>query len=429
MCRSLLVLLLLPTLTWAGDFEREPISYSKATPRNAITQLQERMDAGKLTLTFDPRHGYARSLLQALNVDESSQTLVFSKTSLQRERIRPSTPRAIYFNDEVYVGYCQRGTVMEISVVDPQLGAVFYTLDQEVQDRPRFVRQTDTCLICHGSSQTMHVPGHVIRSVYADSEGYPLLGSGTYRIDQTSPLSQRWGGWYVTGTSGQQKHLGNLIVQGRRAPEREAETAGRNVTDLSPYFKTSAYLTPHSDIVALMVLEHQGDMHNLLTRASFLTRQALHEELEINKALGRPASHRSESTVSRIRSAGEPLVRYMLFSGETQLTEPLKGTTSFAAEFVQKGPRDRQGRSLRDLDLTKRLFKYPCSYLIYSPSFDALPAPVKEYVWRRLGEVLSGRDRSDEFAHLSAEDRGTLREILRQTKPDVPRSIFEDGRP
>lgn len=414
---SLLVLMALPA--WAADFEREPISYSKATPQNAITRLQQRIDAGEVTLDYDSRFGYARSLLKALNVPESSQMLVFSKTSLQRERIRPSTPRAIYFSDDMYIGYCQRGAVMEISAVDPQLGTVFYTLDQEPQTKPRFVRQTDTCLICHGSSQTMHVPGHVIRSVYADTDGYPLLASGSYRIDQCSPLSQRWGGWYVTGTSGKQGHLGNLIVRGRRAPEEGTNDAGRNVTDLSNYFRVANYPTPHSDIVALMVAEHQADMHNFLTRANFLTRQALHEEQEINKALGRPANYRSDSTTSRIKSAGEPLVRYMLFSGEAKLTEPVKGTSGFTEEFAQRGPRDLQGRSLRDFDLKTRLFKYPCSYLIYSESFDGLPAEVKGYVARRLNEVLTGKDRSEEFAHLSDADRKAILEILRATKPDL----------
>ena len=208
---------------------------------------------------------------------------------MQRHRISPKTPRALYFNDDVYIGYCQRGDVLEISAVDPQLGAVFYTLDQNETAQPQFTRQGDNCLICHGSSQTKDVPGHVVRSVFSDASGLPILASGTFRIDHTSPLSRRWGGWYVTGTHGGQKHLGNFIVTRESEPEEVVNDAGLNVTDLGERFNTSAYLSPHSDLIALMVLEHQTEMHNLIVKANFQARLALHEEAELNRELGRSA--------------------------------------------------------------------------------------------------------------------------------------------
>jgi hypothetical protein len=403
-----------------ADIEREPISYSTAPTRNAVARLQQRLSAGQVRLDYDDKVGYLRSLLRELNVPVSSQTLVFSKTSLQRERIKPATPRAVYFGDDAYVGFCQNGVVLEVTAVDPQLGSVFYSLDQEKSGGPKFTRQGDTCLICHGGSMNQGFPGQLVRSVYADVEGYPVLASGSFRIDHTSPLENRWGGWYVSGTSGKQKHMGNLIVRGRRRPEDIDNTPNLNVTDLGKYFKTDRYLSPHSDIVALLVLEHQAEMHNVLARASYQTRLALHDEAELNKALGRPADYRSESTTSRIKSAGEPLVKYLLFSGEARLTDPVKGTSGFAEEFVKRGPRTRDGRSLRDLDLRTRLFKYPCSYLIYSESFDALPAVVKDYVLRRTYDVLSGKDAGEDFAHLSAADRKAVLEILRETKPNLP---------
>ncbi|MCI0464230.1 MAG: hypothetical protein L0Z62_45430, partial [Gemmataceae bacterium] len=255
----------------ADDFEREPISYSAAAGDNAITCLQKRIDAGQAKLAWTQEHGYLPALLRELKVSPSTQMLVFSKTSFQRNRISPRTPRALYFNDEVYVGFCQHGDVLEISAVDPQLGAVFYTLPQEQTARPQFTRQTDSCLICHASSQTQGVPGHVVRSVFADSTGLPLLASGTYRITQASALETRWGGWYVTGTHGRQTHLGNLVVRGRTAPRPGEDHHGLNITSLARHCDTSAYLTPHSDLVALLVLEHQAEAHNLLTRASFQT--------------------------------------------------------------------------------------------------------------------------------------------------------------
>ncbi len=405
----------------AGDFEREPINYSKTPANNTVSRLQQRIDAGQITLTYEDQGGYLRSLLHELNVPVSSQTLVFSKTSLQRERIKPTTPRALYFSDDTYVGYCQNGTVLEVTAIDPKLGSVFYSFDQEKVDKPKFTRQSDSCLICHGSSMNHGFPGQLLRSVYSDGDGYPILASGSYNIDQTSPLENRWGGWYVTGTSGKQKHLGNLIVRGRRRPEDVDNTPNLNCTDLGKYFKTELYPSPHSDIVALMVLEHQSEMHNLLARASFQTRIALYEAVELNKALGRPLDYRSESTTSRIKSAGEPLVKYLFFSGEARLTDPIKGTSGFAEEFVKRGPRDRSGRSLRDLDLKTRLFKYPCSYLIYSESFDVLPDEVKDYVLGRVHDILSGKDTSKEFAHLSVADRTAILEILRATKPNLPK--------
>jgi hypothetical protein len=386
---------------------------------NAVSRLIDRLAAGRTSLRSDGDHGYLRSVLRELQVPESSQVMVFSKTSLQRQRIGPKTPRAVYFNDDVYVGFCLRGDVIELSTADPQLGTAFYTLDQHDESAARITRQTDSCLVCHGSSQNHGVPGHLVRSVFADRQGLPLLTAGSYRTDYTSPLRERWGGWYVTGTCGKQVHLGNLIADKGRV-EAEDNTRGVNVTDLHDRFTADLYPTPHSDIVALMVLEQQAEGHNRITRANLLTRAALDDAAEMNKALGRPADYRSESTTSRIRNAGEPLVKYLLFSGEAKLTDRIVGTSGFARDFADRGPRDRHGRSLREFDLERRLFKYPLSYLIYSRSFDALPAPVKDYVLARLWDVLSGTDTSADFAHLSAADRRAIIEILCDTKSDLP---------
>jgi hypothetical protein len=403
----------------ADEFDREPIRYSTARANNVVSRLQERLDAGAAALKFENDHGYLRSFLQALDVPASSQMLVFSKTSLQRERITPKTPRALYFNDDVYVGFCQQGAVLEISAVDPNLGTVFYTLDQEPVARPKLTRQTDNCLQCHGSTQTRGVPGHLVRSVFADRSGQPILSMGGFRVDQTTPFGQRWGGWYVTGTHGSQKHLGNLIVRGQREPEEIDNAAGQNVISLQDRLTIGSYLTPHSDVVALLVLEHQTEMHNLIAKANLQTRVALHEEAELNRELGRGADYRSETTWRRIRSIGDPLVKYLFFSKEAPLTEKVQGTSSFAADFAKEGPRDPKGRSLRDFDLQKRLFKYPCSYLIYTKAFDALPETVKSYVYGRMHDVLTGRDYTRDFDHLNADDRQAIREILLATKPEL----------
>ena len=260
----------------------------------------------------------------------------------------------------------------------------------------------------------------MIRSVYVDHGGFPVFSMGTHRIDHSSPIEKRWGGWYVTGTHGDQKHLGNLVVSSTRQSEPIDNSAGQNVTTLDRRFKSSAYLSPHSDLVALMVLEHQAEAHNLLTKANFETRQALYSEAGMNKALNEAPDHRWDSTTTRIRNAAEKLVKYMLFCEEAPLTSKMLGTTNFADEFSQRGPRDEQGRSLRDFDLERRLFKFPCSYLIYSKSFDALPTEVKTVVFSRLWSILTGVDQGKEFQHLTEADRTSILEILRSTKTDLP---------
>src|SRR5262245_7625924 len=178
-----------------------------------------------------------------------------------------------------------------------------------------------------------------------------------------------------------------------------------------------------------MVLEHQTETHNRITRANFQTRIALRDAAELNKALGKPADHQWDSTASRIKSACEPLVKYLLMSGEKPLTEPVRGTSDFAREFAANGARDRRGRALRELDLETRLLKYPCSFLIYTAAFDGLPVEAKDYVYRRAWDVLSGADTGPDFAHLSADDRRAVREILSDTKPGLPAYWLRDTGP
>ncbi|MBX9655688.1 hypothetical protein K2Y11_18895 [bacterium] len=406
------------------DFEQPPIEYSKSEPCNVISELQQKIDRGDERLTFDNDRGYLPSLLKLLGVPVESQMLVFSKTSLQLRRISPRTPRAIYFNDEVYVGYCQSGDVLEISSADPQLGTVFYTLDQKEKGAPRFVRQTENCLVCHGSSRTEGVPGHVARSVFVDTSGQPILSAGSHTIDYRTPLEDRWGGWYVTGTHGTQKHQGNLIIRTEEVPRSPDNSRGMNVTDLSNKLDVSRYLVPHSDIIALMVLEHQIVVHNRITKAHFTAEEALAYEKDINRAFGEPEGNKLESTTRRIQSAGNDLVKALLCVDEARLTTAIKGTSGYAEKFARQGLRDKRGRSLKDLDLERRLFKYPCSYLIYSPSIDSLPSEMKEYVWRRLWSILGEGKTEKGFEHLTKDDRQAIVEILRETRKGLPTYWF-----
>jgi hypothetical protein len=214
--------------------------------------------------------------------------------------------------------------------------------------------------------------------------------------------------------------MGNALVRNSQAAEALETDGTQNVKDLSRFFDAGAYLTPHSDIVALMVLEHQTHMTNLLTRVGFETRMALHSNGEMNKTLGEPEGNIRESTTRRVNSAVEELLEYMLFTEETRLTEPVAGVSGFAELFAQGGPKDENGRSLRDLDLKARLFKYPCSYMIYSDAFDQLPQLAKDRLYSRLWEILSAPSPGGKFSNLARPDRDAIRQILLETKEDLP---------
>ena len=405
--------------------ENPVIGYRDAVATDPIARLQKQLDSGQAQLEYSEESGYLQSVLKLLRVPVSSQGLVFSKTSLQLHRISPKNPRAIYFNDDVYVGWVRGGDVLEVAAVDPQMGGVFYRLDQAKSSKPRFTRNDD-CLQCHVSNGTRGIPGFVVRSVYPDETGYHIAPLGQHVTNHASPLIERWGGWYVTGTHGNERHAGNLIYTEKSQPDKPEQLTRANLTTLDKNVDLKAFPTPHSDIVALMVLEHQTQMHNLLTRLNYQTRLALHDQEAMNRALGEPLDQWSDSTRRRIYGPADEVLKYLLFVDETRLQSPVSGTSNFAKEFAALGPKDKQGRSLRDFDLKHRLFRYPCSYVIYTTAFDSLPKPALDYLYRKLWLVLTGQAQEKEFAALTASDRKAILEILRETKQNLP-DYFQSG--
>jgi len=424
--RNLLAIVVLTAWLSSGqvraqlDFERDPIHYSKSQPTDRVARLAEELISGRRTLQWEDKHGYLKAVLSALEVPHSSQTLVFSKTSLQVSRISPQTPRAIYFNDDVYVGWIPQADVIELSAADPQLGGTFYTLSQEQHGGPHIRRETAKCLSCHASTHTRRVPGHIVRSVYPSQTGLPVYRLGTHINTDSSPWEERWGGWYVTGLYGAQRHMGNATVKDPdQDPPLDTET-GANLTRLDDQFDTARYLSCHSDVVALMVLQHQAFMHNALTAANHAGRLTERDAKLMNKLLEREPEYESEATISRYQHAAEKVVKALLFADEERLTDPVTGTSSFAEEFSGAGPVDSQGRSLRQLDLQCRLMRYPCSFLIYSDAFRQLPPGVHQRVLRRLHAVLTADIAEDEFSHLSSDDRRAIHEILTVTLDAYP---------
>lgn len=397
------------------NYEEAPINYSASTPENRITTLQRQLAEGKIKLRFEQVGGYVPSLLKELDIPVSSQVLVFSKTSLQDHCIGPKSPRAIYFNDDIFVGFVQEGMI-EIAITDPRLGKVFYTMDQDSQSSPEFRRRTNNCLNCHGGARTKNVPGLLVRSVHPDPGGRPVVAAGSFLTTHASLLSQRWGGWYVTGTHGRQSHLGNFTLPDSRKPKTIDNGAGQNVIDLKDRFDVGRYLTPHSDLVSLMVLEHQSETHNLITTVNFETRYALHQQAnEVQAAKTVDDDVVRGEVIRQMEKTIEAVVRQLLFQAEAPLSDSVAGTSRFSREFSARGPRDRQGRSLREFDLTRRMFRYPCSYLVYSEAFQALPEVARSAIYRRIGQILTANDLPDDFAHLSSVDRAAIHEILIDT--------------
>ena len=411
-------LALVPAATWALAAHIEEVTYlpndhpairyAEQPPDDPVARLAHKIESGAVHLDYAPNQwGYLPAVLKYFGINTDSQLLVFSKTSFQATKISPRAPRALYFNDEMAVGYVQNGDVLEFAALDPKQAVNFYTLDIAKTDKPEFLRR-DTCLQCHQGLSTLGVPGILVSSVYPGPDGMPAFRGNAMITDDRSPLDQRWGGWYVTGTHGSQSHMGNAIAHNPSQPQLLDLRGTQNLTSLEKKFDTTQYLEPTSDIVALMTLEHQTRMTNLINRISWETRIAEHD------------GKMDDAMREKINGEIEDMVTYMLFADERQLTDPIKGVSTFTKTFAERGPRDHQGRSLREFDLTHRMFKYPLSYMIYSPSFDNMPAMVKDRVYQRLYEILSGKDQSETYAKLSADDRRNVLEILRDTKPGLP---------
>ncbi len=384
------------------DLENGGIRYSQETSSGPIAQLAARLRGGSARLEWDERQGWLSALLKSLAITQHSQLLVFSKTSLQRDFIYPNNPRALYFNDTSYVGFIPGAPLIELSEVDSRLGAVFFTLNQTKSDHP-VLKRVDSCLECHATARTLGVPGHLIRSLETDTQGVVNLATGIDPIDDRTPFAERWGGWYVSGQYGKMEHRGNRMGSDS-FPAKLTLSLGGDRSSLGSSVLMDNYPSGGSDIVALMVFQHQVRLHNFITRLHYMAVQNLE------------AYHHIEYLKSPIES----LVKALLFSGEAPLPAPIRGDPAFTAAFQAVGLRDRYGHSLRELDLERRLFRLPCSFLIHSAAFGALPPPLKKRIYERIKTILDAQESPEAFHHLSSLDRSALREMLSDTLPDLP---------
>jgi hypothetical protein len=396
------------------------IGYEKEPRANPVSRMQDDLLSGKRTLEFSEDRGYFDLLVDALDIDADSQVLVFSATSLQRKLISPATPRGLYFNDNTYLGFVQNSSIVEVATTDDSLGIVFYTFDNTEGTTTYFERNDKPCLPCHDSQGATGggVPMLLALSAVYNDRNVPLKTySGTGSVGDQTPIEDRWGGWYVTGRHGLQAHLGNLMLEDPDDLERLDDYRVWNLETLegAGYFDTSPYLRDTSDIVALMVLEHQVTVQNQITYIKFkapavLMRRGEEDALSAQSWDELPAP--AQKSLTRML---DKLVRQLVFMDAADSASRLAGSQAFVTGFTARGPRDAAGRSLRELQLDKRLFRYPVSYLVYTSDFATMPPYAKDYVYRQLAAYLAGDLGLEGTSQYSAADRHAALEILTET--------------
>ena len=385
------------------DFDLPPHNYHTAPLKDRFTRLKADLESGRIPLDRTGEKAFVLSLLKALDIPATSQMLVFSTTSLQLRLITPQNPRAIFFNEDLYLGYIPGGKIELISM-DPELGAVFYLFDIPAGSRPVAPERSERCVNCHTREDTGFVPGLVIKSVIPGPTGGSLK---TFRGGQTGhgiPFAERFGGWYVTGDRGLAHEWANVI--GRYSGDDISKTVIRP----GQLFDFSKYPAATSDILPQLLHEHQAGFANRVLQAAYRTRTALH----LDKGSLSPAHNAELAEQARI------VTRYLLFADEVPLPAGgIEGDAAFKKDFLAKR-RVVQGGSLRDFDLRTRLFRYRCSYMIYSPEFQGLPAAMKQRIYLRLREALGTARPDPEYAQLPPAEKAAIHTILKATLPDLP---------
>ncbi|WP_417388946.1 hypothetical protein [Gimesia sp.] len=380
-------------------FGLPPVEYGLGQHTDAASQLEQALSARTLKLNYDSQWGYLREVLKALQIPESSQLMVFSKTALNPRLIKPENPRVIYFNDDVYIGWVPGAEKMEFAAVDPLKGTIFYELAVKAANEPRLVR-SERCLACHGGDSSLRIPGLLVRSFLTDQHGRPI--SGYSQISHDKPLEKRWGGWYVTGTHADMTHLGNLFNRDAIEAAKTNPALRANLKQVDQFVDTAKYLHPHSDLVAHLILDHQVHAHNLITRASMEQQLGLRSDVE------------------------QQLVRYLLFLDEAELAGPLQGTTDYQTWFEQSGKRDASGRSLKDFDLQTKLFRYRLSYLIYTDSFRNMPSAARNRILQNIHKFLTASAAELEQswdvdpAAFPVQERQAILQIVAETLDNLP---------
>jgi hypothetical protein len=384
-------------------FDQPPHDYWQRSLTDRFTRLKREIEAGRVTLdSGGDEKAFLLSLLKALDVPATSQMLLFSTTSLQLRLITPSNPRALFFNEDVYVGYIPRGRI-EIVSVDPALGGIYYIFDIPRGAEPLHAERSNRCMNCHAAEDTANVPGLVIKSVIPGIRGGSL---DSYRHSETGhgvPLKERFGGWYLTGAENFAPHLGNAIGQ--------FSAAGMTKIPIEPgtRFDYARYPVANSDVLPQLLHEHQIGFVNRAVAATYHTRALLAK------------GPLDDAGITDLNTQAREFTRYLLFADEVPLPKGgVAGEAAFKTDFLRTRYADTQGASLKDFDLQTRLFRYRCSYMIYGNAFAGLPVEFKQRVYHRLGEALDVAHPDAEYAYLPSAEKQAIRSILRATLNDLP---------
>lgn len=382
-----------------ADLDAPEHDYWNRTPRDPFTLLKDDLEAGRLNLDDSSEKAYLVSLLKALKIPAETQMLVYSTTSLQLSLISPRSPRALYFNDEIYLGYVPGGKI-EIVSIDPELGAIFYIFDIPRGGVRPVAERSRRCMNCHSDEETREVPGIVIKSVIPGPTGGSLESYRGGLSGHGIPLSDRFGGWHVTGAESLKKHWGNLT--GRFTPE------GIVTTPLRPgeRFDWSVFPVATSDLLAHLLHEHQAGFVNRVVESQY----------RLRTALARGRGRLLEPDRIDMERQVEELTRYLLFADEAPLPKGgIAGDAALKEAFLASARTTPGGASLRELDLKTHLFRNRCSYMIHSPLFQSLPEGFRRRVYQRIERALAASPVDPEFAYLRPDEKARIREILRVT--------------
>ena len=424
LCLALLVLAApatSPAQFW-NDFEEFPHNYFSADLKDPMSLLIKRVEAGEIKLDEAPGKPLVDRLLKELDIPVSSQTLVFTQTSLQRKIVNPANPRAMYFNEDIYLGWMPGGRI-EIASVDPDLGMIFYfQRELDKSNGPLFTREK-RCLGCHAGSATNFLPGLLGRSVFPDQNGRSVKGVNSFRrVSHKVDFRDRWGGWYVTGHQhGSLGHMANAIAErGNGGIKFDREAGGRIKFDLTEFFPGEAHLHGGSDLLAMLAHDHQISAHYYINQAQYKVRQALHDnQMDLNSGREALADLKSSSRVEAMDGI-HYLLRYLTFAEEAPMGgQQTAGGEEYLKAFQANRRETADGRSLKDLDMKDRLLKHRVSWMIYSKAFDGMPLAARQEVYHQLHQILNAPTAPEGFEHLEAAEKKALAEILRETKPEL----------
>jgi hypothetical protein len=320
--------------------------FFKASPKDACSELLRRVGKKEVKLDTSSRQTLTKGLLDQLHVPVTSQLLVFSGTASQGAKVRSGNPRALYFNDEVYIGVVPEGFV-EMIGVDPEFGPVWYSIEKVVRGVAPEAQRDTSCFGCHGSSSG--VPSMFTRFVLPNEAG----GRDDF-LDSTeghhAAFATRFAGYHVTSVAPLSHTKEGLITL------RHAGKVAIKHIKVGERYDPSLHLTRTSDIVAHLLHAHQVGFVNLAAEINTYARDGRLRSPDV----GKPDPEVLSAMVDK-------LVRYMLFADEAPLPEGgVTGHPDYLRDFASNRRPCKVGPSLKDLDLRTRMFKYRCSYMIYT---------------------------------------------------------------